>query len=61
MNPTNPTKNYVTPHIRVMNIYAECSGIGIGSGDTSPEECDTNDFLFEEEQSPTIRPSVWDN
>lgn len=58
---TQRPKSYVKPHIRVVNFWAECSGIGIGSGDTSPEECDSNISNFEEQTSfNTNSNSVWD-
>lgn len=44
----------------MVTAYAECSGIGIGSGDTSPEDCETNNYVFEEDEA-TKPKSVWDN
>lgn len=56
------TKNYVAPSVKVVRVYAECAGINIGSGNTTPEECDANENIFEEEQ-PSFKKntSIWDN
>ncbi len=44
----------------MITVHAECSGIGIGSGNTTPEDCESNASVFEEDR--TIRPqSVWDS
>lgn len=51
---------YKEPRVRMITIHAECSGIGIGSGNTTPEDCESNASVFEEDR--TIRPqSVWDS
>lgn len=53
-------KIYTKPRVIVITVCAECSDIGIGSGNTTPEDCDTNVSTFEEDDN--IRPkSVWDN
>lgn len=51
---------YTKPRVRMVTAYAECSGIGIGSGDTSPEDCETNNSVFEEDEA-TKPKSVWDS
>ena len=54
------TKTYVSPFIKVVKFYAECAGINIGSGNTTPEDCETNENCFEEEQTHFRNFSVWD-
>lgn len=63
MKTTAQTKaqTYVVPVVRIKSVNVECAGIGIGSGNTTPEDCDSNDFSFNEESYPISKTSVWDN
>ena len=55
-----PTKSYVAPDTKFITGYAVCAGIEIGSGQTTPEVGDSNNYIFEEENI-VMHHSVWDD
>ena len=57
------TKNfYEAPVCEIQDMECGAFMIEIGSGNTSPEESDSNSFIFEEDESeaPGRTRSLWD-
>lgn len=56
------TKLYVAPVSEIVDGYSKEIMIEIGSGETSPEESDSNKSFFEEEDfSLGQQPNLWDD
>lgn len=55
-------KTYVAPVTELCENYSQPLMIKIGSGETTPEESDSNEIFFDEEEEdkhPYV--NVWDN
>lgn len=55
-----PGKSYAAPDTKFITGYAVCAGIEIGSGQTTPEVGDSNNYIFEEENI-VMHHSVWND
>ena len=59
----NSRNTYLVPSTEIIDIQMDKFMIEIGSGETSPEESDTNRNFFEEEDEVIFRGSrnLWDD
>ena len=59
----NSRNTYLVPSTEIIDIQMDKFMIEIGSGETSPEESDTNRNIFEEEDELILRGSrnLWDD
>lgn len=59
----NSRNTYLVPSTEIIDIQMDKFMIEIGSGETSPEESDTNRNIFEEEDEVIFRGSrnLWDD